>query len=107
MLEKDRHAIANRPWLSQAVEPAWANARTKAINYYSRNISCMAATTIQLDRERKARLSRLKVGAMTYDDVVGHLLEGIDEEEFRRQALAWQDDLARRIRSDARNRPVL
>jgi hypothetical protein len=65
------------------------------------------STTIQLDRERKDRLARLKVGAMTYDDVLDHLLEGIDEEEFRRQALAWQDDLARRIRADPRNRPVL
>lgn len=67
----------------------------------------MATTTIQLDRDRKERLSRLKIGAMTYDDVVGHLLEGINEDEFRKQALAWQDDLARRIRADSRNRPVL
>lgn len=63
-------------------------------------------TTIQLDEERKARLARLKVGGMTYDDVVNHLLMGIDEEEFRRQALAWEDEMARRIRANPKNRRV-
>ena len=64
-------------------------------------------TTIQLDDASKARLARLKVGAMTFDDVVLRLLEEVDEEGFRRRALAWQDELARRIRSNKANRPVL
>ena len=64
----------------------------------------MPTTTIQLDDDRKRRLSRLKVGAMTYDDVVAQLLQGIDEEAFRRLALDWEADLARRIRSNPKNR---
>lgn len=64
-------------------------------------------TTIQLEEDRKARLARLKVGAMTYDDVVGQLLEGLDEDEFRRQAIRWQEDLARRIRTNPKNRRLL
>lgn len=60
-------------------------------------------TTIQLDEDRKARLSRLKVGAMTYDDVVAHLLHDVDEEAFRRRALDWEAALARRIRSNPAN----
>lgn len=64
-------------------------------------------TTIQLEAQRKARLARLKVGAMTYDDVVAQLLGDVDEERFRRRALRWQEDLARRIRSNPRNRRLL
>ena len=64
-------------------------------------------TTIQLEDERKARLARLKVGGMTYDDVIDQLLRDVDEEEFRRQALAWQDDLARRVRANPRNYRLL
>lgn len=62
------------------------------------------STTIQLEDERKAHLSRLKVGAMTYDDVVARLLDGVDEEAFRRLALEWEADLARRIRANPKNR---
>lgn len=65
------------------------------------------ATTIQVEDDRKHRLERLKVGAMTYDDVVAQLLEGVDEEEFRRRAIRWQEDLARRIRSHPKNRRIL
>lgn len=65
------------------------------------------ATTIQVEDERKARLARLKVGGMTYDDVIDQLLRGIDEEHFRRLALEWQSDLARRIRSKPSNRRLL
>lgn len=65
------------------------------------------STTIQLEEARKARLARLKVGAMTYDDVLARLLQDVDEEEFRRRALAWQDELAKRIRAHPGNRPVL
>lgn len=64
-------------------------------------------TTIQLEAERKDRLARLKVGSMTYDDVIDQLLRGIDESEFRRLALEWQDDLARAIRANPRNRRLL
>lgn len=67
----------------------------------------MAPTTIQLDDERKARLSRLKVGGMTYDDVIAHLLMDVDEEAFRRRALEWEADMARRIRGNPRNKRVL
>ena len=66
----------------------------------------MPPTTIQLDEERKARLARLKVGNMTYDDVIGHLLMGIDEEEFRRRVLEWESKLARRIRGNPKNKRV-
>jgi hypothetical protein len=64
------------------------------------------ATTIQLEDSRKARLSRLKVGAMTYDDVVAQLLDGVDEEAFRRLALEWEADLAKRIRANPKNRKL-
>lgn len=64
-------------------------------------------TTIQLSEERKRSLQRLKVGGLTYDDVVGQLLEGLDEASFREQALAWESELARRIRANPRNKPVL
>lgn len=64
-------------------------------------------TTIQVEEDRKARLARLKVGAMTYDDVVGQLLDGVDEEEFRRQAIRWQEDLAKKIRANPKNRRLL
>jgi hypothetical protein len=64
----------------------------------------MVPTTIQLDEAQRDRLNRLKVGGMTYDDVVAQLLEGIDEDEFRRRALAWQEEMARRIRGNPRNR---
>lgn len=63
-------------------------------------------TTIQLSDERKAQLQRLKVGGLTYDDVVGQLLTGIDEDEFRRLALRWEADLAKAIRSNRANRPI-
>ena len=65
------------------------------------------ATTIQLEDDRKQRLARLKVGGMTYDDVIARLLAEVDEEAFRRRALEWQDELARRIRANKANRPVL
>jgi predicted CopG family antitoxin len=65
------------------------------------------ATTIQVEDERRARLARLKVGGMTYDDVIDQLLRGVDEEEFRRLALQWQDDLARRVRAKPGNRRLL
>lgn len=65
------------------------------------------ATTIQLEDERKARLARLKVGGMTYDDVIDQLLRGVDEDEFRRRALDWQDEMARRVRSKPGNRRLL
>lgn len=61
------------------------------------------ATTIQLDDERKRRLTRLKVGGMTYDDVVAQLLNDVDEETFRKRALAWEADLAHRIRTNPAN----
>lgn len=64
-------------------------------------------TTIQVEEDRKERLARLKVGAMTYDDVVRQLLEDIDEEGFRRRAIEWQMDLARRIRANRKNRRLL
>ena len=67
----------------------------------------MPPTTIQLDDERKARLSRLKVGGMTYDDVIAQLLMDVDEEAFRRRALAWEAEMAKRIRANPRNKPVL
>ena len=44
---------------------------------------------------------------MTYDDVIDQLLRDVDEELFRRQALAWQDEMAARIRSNPRNRRLL
>jgi hypothetical protein len=62
------------------------------------------APTIRVDGTSKARLSRLRVASMTYDDVIGQLLEGIDEDEFRAQALRWQEDLVRRIRANPKNR---
>ena len=65
------------------------------------------STTIQVEDERKARLARLKVGGMTYDDVIDQLLRGVDEDAFRRQALEWQDEMARRIRSKPGNRRLL
>jgi hypothetical protein len=65
------------------------------------------STTIQIGEERKARLNRLKVGSLTYDDVIVQLLNDVDEESFRRRALAWQEELARKIRSNRENRPVL
>ncbi|MEK6976726.1 MAG: hypothetical protein AABY18_10365 [Candidatus Thermoplasmatota archaeon] len=65
------------------------------------------STTIQVEDERKARLARLKVAGMTYDDVIDQLLRDVDEELFRRQALAWQDEMAARIRSNPRNRRLL
>lgn len=83
-----------------------ALARTCSINYYSHH-GGPVSTTIQLEEERKARLARLKVGGMTYDDVVARLLAEVDEEAFRRRAIEWQEDLARRIRSNKANRPVL
>lgn len=64
-------------------------------------------TTIQVEDERKARLARLKVGGMTYDDVIDQLLRGVDEDEFRKLAIQWQDDLARRIRAKPGNRRLL
>jgi len=70
-------------------------------------IGVAMATTIQLEDERKARLARLKVGGMTYDDVIDQLLQGVDEDEFRRLALQWQDELARRIRGKPTNRRLL
>ncbi len=65
------------------------------------------STTIQVEDERKARLARLKVGGMTYDDVIDQLLRDVDEEEFRRLALAWQDEMAARIRANPANRRLL
>ena len=65
------------------------------------------STTIQVEDDRKARLARLKVAGMTYDDVIDQLLRDVDEELFRRQALAWQDEMASRIRSNPRNRRLL
>lgn len=65
------------------------------------------STTIQVEDDRKARLARLKVGGMTYDDVIDQLLRDVDEERFRRLALEWQDELAVRIRSNPRNRRLL
>lgn len=65
------------------------------------------STTIQVEDERKARLARLKVAGMTYDDVIDQLLRDVDEELFRRQALAWQDEMAARIRANPRNRRLL
>ena len=65
------------------------------------------STTIQVEDRSKTRLSRLKVGGMTYDDVVAQLLEGVDEEAFRRQALQWQEHLARRIRTNPKNRRLM
>lgn len=64
-------------------------------------------TTIQLEEEQKDRLARLKVGGMTYDDVVAQLLAGIDEEAFREAALRWQAEMARRIRKNPKNRRLL
>jgi hypothetical protein len=64
-------------------------------------------TTLQIADERKAALERLKVGGMTYDDVIRHLLLGIDEDVFRREALAWESDMAKKIRNNPKNRPVL
>ncbi len=61
------------------------------------------STTIQLEDDRKLRLARLKVGGMTYDDVIARLLDGIDEEAFRRRALEWEERLAKTIRSNPRN----
>lgn len=60
-------------------------------------------TTIQLSDATKERLQRLKVGGLTFDDVVGQLLQGIDEEEFRRIALDWEAEMAKRIRANPRN----
>lgn len=65
------------------------------------------STTIQVSDKQKARLNRLKVGNLTYDDVIGQLLNDVDEEEFRRRALQWQEELARKIRFNRENRPVL
>ena len=64
-------------------------------------------TTIQVEDDRKERLARLKVAGLTYDDVIQQLLEDVDEEGFRRRALEWQRDLARRIRSNKKNRRLL
>lgn len=64
-------------------------------------------TTIQLEEQRKERLARLKVGGMTYDDVLAQLLDEIDEVEFRRRALEWQEEMARRIRNNKGNERVL
>lgn len=78
----------------------------RSVNYNG-GYSGFMATTIQLDEERKARLSRLKVGGMTYDDVVAHLLMDVDEESFRRRALQWEADLAQRIRKAPKNKRLL
>ena len=88
---KANPTLANRPW------PVPSRLTTTA------TIVVTMPTTIQLDDERKARLSRLKVGAMTYDDVVAQLLGDVDEEAFRRRALEWEETLARTIRANPRN----
>lgn len=64
-------------------------------------------TTIQLSDEQRLRLARLKVGGMTYDDVVRHLLDGIDEEAFRKRVIAWEEAFAQRVRSNPKNRRLL
>jgi predicted CopG family antitoxin len=61
------------------------------------------STTIQLEDDRKRRLARLKVGGMTYDDVIARLLDDVDEDAFRRRALEWEETLAKSIRSNPRN----
>lgn len=82
-------------------------ASASTLNHYSNHSSSVSPTTIQLDEERKARLARLKVGNMTYDDVIGHLLMGIDEEEFRRRVLRWEAEFAKRVRGNPRNKRLL
>ena len=80
--------------------------QASTLNHYSNHSRLVPPTTIQLDDERKARLSRLKVGGMTYDDVIAQLLSDVDEEAFRRRALEWVADLANRIRRKPGNRRI-
>lgn len=63
-------------------------------------------TTIQLTRERRDQLARLKVAGLTYDDVLGHLLSRVDEEKFRQSILAWEADAVAAIRDNPRNRRI-
>jgi hypothetical protein len=61
---------------------------------------------IQLTRERRDQLARLKVAGMTYDDVLGFLLSRVDEERFRQAILQWEADAVAAIRKNPRNRRI-
>ena len=63
-------------------------------------------TTIQLDPERRDQLKRLRVGGLTYDDVIAHLLSKVDEEKFRASILQWEADAANAIRANPKNRRI-